>query len=1058
MRRLYYILIFCLGISSLPKAQSLFFRNYNSEDGLSQSQVLSIHQDEKGYIWFGTNGGGISKFDGSHFKGIGTSEGLSNNVVFSICGDEKGKLFIGTGNGFSIYNGWSFRNITEIGGQKIGTVYKTLYTEEEVWIGTDKGAFTYKNGKVEAFKGDEVLDNSSVYTIFKDRKGDVWFGTTQNGVVKYHSKDKQFYHYTTRQGLTNDFVFSLEENETDIIVGTQTGLNYIDPNGNIRESTEVGGGKNMSFTSIERDSYGNYYFGTFYEGVAIVNYEKKYLGSFDSKKGIGDHPILCIKRDREGNLWIGTNGSGVYRYSGKKFTYYTKLNGLPDKYVNAVTEDKEGNIWVAVTDNGVVKISGKNTEVFKADYKTGKGVCDNNVKAMITGSDGKIYFGTEDGFCYCDKGEFVTPTDEKIRHKYILSLYQDQKGMIWIGTTDGAYVFSDGKISAAEAVNKFASPGIEMTVYSISGDKNGNTYFGIETGIIQMNEKDSKFFNDKNGFSSVRVGANTTDAKGNVWIGTEKGLFFYDGKTFKGVGKEYGIAESFINLICIDADGNVIVGGNNGLDIINTEAFYKGEIKVKHLRKEDGLLSRESNANACIIDNKKRALIGTINGLEMYDASEDHPNLLEPVTLVSGIKLSLGNDDIYNYSEGMDSLKHLPIKTVLPYQKNNLTFSFIGVSLTSPEKVRYSYRLQGIEENWSPETNITDITYPSLPPGSYTFYVKAMNNDGVWNKEPAGFSFVIQPPWYKTWWFYTFSFLIIISGIVLYNNYRTKKLKADNLKLEIKVEERTKEVVKQKQEIEHKNVEITDSIKYAKNIQEALLPSLAEVEKAFDDCFVLYLPKDIVSGDFFWFHENEKYKYIAAADCTGHGVPGAFMSIVGNTLLNEIVEQGGAMLPGDILLELHKGVKNALSSSEKESQRRDGMDISLVAISKKENKLEYAGANRPLWIYKNEKSLEIIKATKSPIGGLELEDERKYVNHTIEVSKGDSIYIFSDGFADQFGGPNGKKLMVANMQKVITENLSLTFTQQKQKIRKTFEDWKAEHEQVDDVLVIGVRI
>ena len=162
-----------------------------------------------------------------------------------------------------------------------------------------------------------------------------------------------------------------------------------------------------------------------------------------------------------------------------------------------------------------------------------------------------------------------------------------------------------------------------------------------------------------------------------------------------------------------------------------------------------------------------------------------------------------------------------------------------------------------------------------------------------------------------------------------------------------------KEVIQQKTIIEHHNIEIMDSIKYAKNIQEALLPSLSEVGNLFPQSFVLYMPKDIVSGDFYWFAQNGSTRFIAAVDCTGHGVPGAFMSIVGNTLLNEIVNEKKITVPGDILLELHKGVKIALNQNAKEFERRDGMDITLCAFNVNTNEMQYAGANRPLWIYSN---------------------------------------------------------------------------------------------------------
>ncbi len=382
--------------------------------------------------------------------------------------------------------------------------------------------------------------------------------------------------------------------------------------------------------------------------------------------------------------------------------------------------------------------------------------------------------------------------------------------------------------------------------------------------------------------------------------------------------------------------------------------------------------------------------------------------------------------------------------------------------------------MEGLDNEWTPEDSKNEVTYSSIPPGTYTLMVKACNNEGLWNKNPSTFVFTVNPPWYNTWWFYISCTIVLVSSVFAYNYIKTNKLKKDKEKLEGIVNERTKElreekekvevinkeVIQQKAEIENKNIEITDSIKYAKNIQEALLPSLAETENAFTDSFILYLPKDIVSGDFFWHSEHNNIHYIAAADCTGHGVPGAFMSIVGNNLLHEIINQRNISKPGDILLELHKGVKIALNQNNKESERRDGMDIALCAIDLQQKRIEYAGANRPLWLFRKNKAyeIEIIKPTKQPIGGLELEDKREYQNHEISYESGDTFYIFSDGFADQFGGPKGKKFMLSNMQNLIKENIESPMKDQKTNIANSFRLWKDNLEQVDDVLVIGIRL
>jgi serine phosphatase RsbU (regulator of sigma subunit) len=313
----------------------------------------------------------------------------------------------------------------------------------------------------------------------------------------------------------------------------------------------------------------------------------------------------------------------------------------------------------------------------------------------------------------------------------------------------------------------------------------------------------------------------------------------------------------------------------------------------------------------------------------------------------------------------------------------------------------------------------------------------------------------------------------------LFITVRTRNLKKAKIDLEQEVQLRTfqlrqekekveivnKEVTEQKAIIEAKNHDITDSIKYAKNIQEALLPPLQNLHKELKEAFVLYLPKDIVSGDFYWFAKRNKKRFIASVDCTGHGVPGAFMSIIGNTLLNEIVTEKNITSPAEILNELHLGVKTALKQSgNSENERRDGMDIALCSLNEEGTILEYAGANRPLWIFRKnkngEEAFEIIKANKFPIGGLEMENEvkRTFTNHSISIEKGDTIYLFSDGYADQFGGSKGKKFMVGNMQKLVSDIYHKPIKEQEQLLLKNFLDWKGELEQVDDVLVIGFKI
>lgn len=282
--------------------------------------------------------------------------------------------------------------------------------------------------------------------------------------------------------------------------------------------------------------------------------------------------------------------------------------------------------------------------------------------------------------------------------------------------------------------------------------------------------------------------------------------------------------------------------------------------------------------------------------------------------------------------------------------------------------------------------------------------------------------------------------------------------------LEEKVRQRTAEVVQQKEEIDKQRaqieeyfVQVTDSIKYAQKIQEAILPPDYQVRRMLPDSFILYRPKDIVSGDFYWLGEANDKVFFAAVDCTGHGVPGAFMSIVGYNQLKQAIITTGGSNPAEILDHLNRGVSETLHQKEAHSTNKDGMDIAICSLDYKTLELEYAGAFNPLYLLRNEEIIQV-KGNKFPIGSFVDEEPSNFTNNKIQLEKGDQIYIFSDGYADQFGGPRGKKFMYKRFRELLVSNSKKELDIQKKLLQETLFDWMKDEEQVDDILVIGVRV
>jgi serine phosphatase RsbU (regulator of sigma subunit) len=312
--------------------------------------------------------------------------------------------------------------------------------------------------------------------------------------------------------------------------------------------------------------------------------------------------------------------------------------------------------------------------------------------------------------------------------------------------------------------------------------------------------------------------------------------------------------------------------------------------------------------------------------------------------------------------------------------------------------------------------------------------------------------------------------LAVILVIVVLRGYTINKRKSKIIEEQKKYAEMQRDKVQiQNVIIEEKKQEILDSINYARRIQEAILPPEKEVLAHFPESFILYQPKDIVAGDFYWMYEEEDLEghdekenagmnynpvLLAAADCTGHGVPGAFMSLLGKENLDKSLNVSAS--PGGILAELNRNIKRALQQNKKEDATRDGMDIAL--IKKQGNKIWYSGANRPLWIKrKNAEEIEEIRATKTAIGGF-TGDEQEFTEHELELEAGDMLYLFTDGYADQFGGPEEKKLTTKRFKEILLKICNDPAAEQKKHLDHFIREWKGHVEQVDDILVIGIRV
>jgi serine phosphatase RsbU (regulator of sigma subunit) len=398
----------------------------------------------------------------------------------------------------------------------------------------------------------------------------------------------------------------------------------------------------------------------------------------------------------------------------------------------------------------------------------------------------------------------------------------------------------------------------------------------------------------------------------------------------------------------------------------------------------------------------------------------------------------------------------------LDYDQNFLSFDFVALHYAAPEKNQYAYMMENLDTKWNECGTTRTASYTNIPPGDYIFRVKASNCDGVWNNEGRIIFITIHPPWWATWWFRSLAVLALAAGIIGYFRYRTASLRRRQKELEQTVKERTAEVVAQKEEItvqkhmvEEKQKEIIDSINYAQRIQRALLASDKLLQENLGEHFVLFKPKDIVAGDFYWGTPTEGKFMLITADCTGHGVPGAFMSLLNISKLNETIIEKKIIRPDLVLNNVRSEIIRSLNPNAGDNSQ-DGMDCVLFQLDLRNFTLQYAAANNGFYIVRNG-SLISCSGDKMPVGKSH-DDQRSFTLQTVELKPGDMIYTLTDGYPDQFGGPKGKKFKYKQLEELFVQIALDPIHAQKQKLDEVIEQWRGNIEQVDDICIIGIKI
>lgn len=754
------------------------FRNYTVKDGVAQSQVYALLQDSRGYIWMGTRGGGITRFDGINFKTFSVRDGIANNYISTIVEDHNKNLWIGTNNGLSYYNGIKFKNFRpKIADFQFSIQKIVIDKKDRKWLATTNGVYLFENGKFTNISDKLKIKKGIINTIFIDSNEKIWFGT-ENGLFQIIIRNNRYslkdFSKVSRY-MRNSINTIHEDHDGNLWIGTYGDGVYkydrfhfhrIDLNKELYKETIL---------DVFADKHKNIWFATLYSGVVQYNTRSKTFSSLSEKEGLSNNHVRSIIQDNSGSFWFGTSGGGTCNYFGKKFTTYDKSSGLGGSFIYSIYRDFSGVLWVGNSQKGVSTFDQSGF----INYDASNGFADVKVKAICEDNNGIMYLGTEGQGVYTYDGiEFKVK--EGLANKYIRAIVHDDEGNLWIATAGhGLFQLQ----TSGNLINYTVEDGlIHNRLTSLHIDKRGRIWYGTENygiGYIQDGKVQQKRFNVKNGLCSNSIRCFAEDKNGFLWIGTVgsgiSSFYLYDTNfKIKTIDHSNGLTSSNIYLLTIDNRNNLIAGSETGLDYIALNQIRKIK-SIKHYSKGDGFTGIETIQNAVFNDPDGTIWFGTINGLSKYNPSNSNKNYHEPITNITDVKIfyeSISKTKYRDFAGDWNTVKELD----LPFSQNHISFDFNAINLSNPDGVKYKWKLVNFDPGWSPVSKDHSILYSNIFPGNYTFLLKACNEDGIWNKKPIEIHVHIATPFWLQWWVITSVLVFLLILFIVVYKWQIKRV------------------------------------------------------------------------------------------------------------------------------------------------------------------------------------------------------------------------------------------------------------------------------------------
>jgi PAS domain S-box-containing protein len=1017
----------------------------NSTNGLSDDVIYNMLFYD-GRLWCGTDAG-ISILSDLEAQPkcfiLSNKDGLPDNIVRNISIDNKRLIISMQDSGVCFYNSISkkFERPDIFRNWNYGAVLNAfvLNSRDMIMASEKNGLISIEKNKIHVQNYYEKFKPSSFNALFKDAAGNFWMASINGLHLFYHQR---YNFINSAAGLRSDKITAIAiDDQSSVWVGTESGVQKIIRSENGR----------IDFTNEDR--------------IAGVT-------------------ISCITKDPNGSLWFGTYSNGIIildPVTGNIHKLNSKTGGLPNDNISTINFESGNKVYISTLGGGLIEAEQKenNLKVIKV-YTEQEGLGSNYVYASVTDGKGHLFAANDGGGLQVyENNSFISLTKKfKLNSGSVFSLCKDNNGNIWaVSNNNGILKYNGSTLEAIGVKNGLRDEQPEQLMSF------GNSVFALHSlGIDKINCSDNSvsYYDVFEGDLEPNLNAICADTS-YFYSGTNNGVLAYrytntKADSAKPVALLTGLQ---INYRTFSLDSiNEFDPGQNNISLSFAGVWLKNPEKLSYRYRLEGFEEKWNQSNEGKIINYNNLDAGSYKFIVQVKNEEDiwseertyHFTIMAPLWKkwwFWALVVITGSALIYLFLQYR--LKSLQKKNSLLEEKvKERTFEIEKQSEIIEEKSKElellslvasktdnvvlildpEGRIEYVNESF---VRLNHITLEELRKKGETIYessnnpdIRATVNEAVKNKRSVKYESLNKIEGQPDVW----------EASTLTPIFNEK----GELKQIIIIDSDITESKKQERIIFEKNKDITASIEYARKIQTAILPAEDLIKSRLPGSFILYKTKDIVSGDFYWFSDKDDCSIIAAVDCTGHGVPGAFMSIIGYNILNKIVNEQNVTDPATILKKLNEGVIEALHKNQPNSESNDGMDIAICKVKHNSNEIEYAGAMRPLWVV-DEKEVKEIKGDKMPIG-MQLNEKKKkdYTTHIIQLKKNETAYIFTDGYSDQFGGEKGKKYSMARLKELLLKNHSLEIDKQQDLLLKEHLSWKGNQEQLDDILVIGFKI